>query len=205
MKNKDIFERNSIYDKRLSLDFDKLNKANNFDEIIIISDLGLSGKQLQDTINKYLSIEKGKNLKNGFHNIKDGEKFKQNLLNTNKITILNCVHTDIFVETVQNYFLNELNYKGELQFIGVEISYKDHLFSSKITNKRHKELFVEFVKTYFNEDELKVQGKSYFEYLNDIELEDTKIMLIARYKSMPKYHNVVFTKNTSLLKYRNDK
>lgn len=155
-------------------------------------------------IDYYISLKNGNNPKKGFHKIK-GDIFVKNLLNTKTITILNCIYTDIFKKTVENYFYNKLGYKGRLEFIGVEIAYKHQLYSSKITKKRHKELFVEFVKKYFDEESLKVQGKSYFEYLDQIESDDTKNMLVARYKSMPKYHNVVLTKNTCLLKYRDDK
>lgn len=205
VKNKDIFERSSKYESRLSLDFEKMNKVNYFDEIIILSDLGLSGKQLRSTMDQYISLKQGQNLKKGFHKIKSGEIFKQNLMNSNKITILNCIYTDNFKNSIEDYFVNVLGYTGNINFIGIEIASKDYLFSSKLTNKRHKELFVEFVKTYFSKADLKVQGKNYLEYLDQLDLEDTKNMLIARYKSMPKYHNVVFTKNTALLKYREDK
>ena len=204
VKNKDIFERNSIYDKRLSRDFEILNKENNLDEFIIISDLGLSGTQLTRTVSQYISLRKNHNPKVGLHKIINGENFKQNLLNSKTITILNCIYTDIFKKTVEEYFFDELGFKGILNFQGTEICYKDYLYSTKMINKRDKDLFIEFVKKYFKEDNLKVQGKSYFDYIDQIEEDKTKNMLIARYKSMPKFHNVVFTKNTSLLKYRED-
>lgn len=201
VKNKDIFDRKSKYESRISRDFEKLNKMSQFDNFIILSDIGLSGQQLKSTLEQYISLK----IKKGMHKIKNGEIFRQNLLNSKTITILNCIYTDRFKDTIEDYFFNVHGYTGNLKFIGIEIAYKDYLFSSKIINKRYKDLFVEFVKTYFKEDDLKVQGKSYFEYLDDLESEDTKNMLIARYKSMPKYHNVVFTKNTALLKYREDK
>ncbi|MED4531871.1 reverse transcriptase domain-containing protein [Metabacillus fastidiosus] len=203
VKNKDIFERKSNYENRLSHDFEKLNKENNFNEVNIISDLGVSGKQLKNAINHYIALTKGRNPKEGFHKISNGEIFKQNLLKSNTISIVNCIYTDIFKKTVTDYFVSNLGYSGNLNFEGIEIPYKEYLFSSKIT-KRHKELFIEFVKTYFRNENLKLQGKNYFEYLAQLESENTKNMLIARYKSMPKYHNIVFTKNTALLKYRED-
>ncbi|MFY0782898.1 reverse transcriptase domain-containing protein [Peribacillus simplex] len=204
VKNKDIFERKSNYEQRISSDFDKLNKENDFNEVTIISDLGLSGTQLKNTINYYSSLKKGMNPKEGYHKIIYGEKFKNNLLNSKTLTIVNCIYTDIFKKAITDYFVSNLGYSGNLNFQGVEIATSDHLFSSKITNKRHKELFVEFIKKYYKEDDLKVQGKSYFAYLDQIDLEDTRNLLIARYKSMPKYHNVVFSKNTALFKYRED-
>ncbi|WP_057776274.1 TOTE conflict system archaeo-eukaryotic primase domain-containing protein [Cytobacillus dafuensis] len=204
LRYKETFERDTIYEKRINGDIDKLKKQNKFDELILISDLGLSGSQLKNTLNSYISVTKGKNLKKGFHTIKDGGIFKDNLLNSSQITFLNCIYTDTFRETVIEYFINELGYPGKLNFIGIEISFKEHLFNTKVKNKRHKDLFIEFVKKYYSAENLRVQGKCYFEYLEQIEKADTRNMLIARYKSMPKYHNVVFTKNTSLLKYRDD-
>ncbi|WP_148359071.1 reverse transcriptase domain-containing protein [Peribacillus simplex] len=203
VKNKDIFERSTKYENRLSNDFIQLSKENNFNELIIISDLGLSGTQFTNTLNNYTSNNNPK-IKKDLHNIKNRKNFKGNLLKCKTITIINCIYTDIFKKRITEYFVNEFGYTGNLIFLGTEIIFKEHLFNEKITKKRDKEQFVEFVKKYYKDEEFEFQGKSYFEYLDNLEQEDTKNMLVARYKSMPKYHNVVFTKNTSLLKYRKE-
>ncbi|MFF3099967.1 reverse transcriptase domain-containing protein [Viridibacillus arvi] len=204
VKYKEIFDRNTLYKKRLINDFVKLNTAQNLNEIIIVTDIGVSGKQFTDTFKKYCEVKKGNNLKSEYHKIKNGEIFKGNLLNASKILILTCVYTDKFKSSIQGYF-DKIGYRGALEFLGTEIKYKDYLFSTLIDKKINRDLFTEFINKYFADKELKVNGNSYLDFISQIEDVNTKNMLICRYKSMPKYHHVIFTKNNAIFKYRKDK
>ncbi|ALC84544.1 hypothetical protein AM499_00930 [Bacillus sp. FJAT-22090] len=204
VKNKEIFDRNTPYKKRLINDFEKLNTAQNLNEIIIVSDIGVSGKQFIDTFKKYCEVKKGINLKSVYHKIKDGEIFKGNILNAGKILILTCVYTDKFKSSIQEYF-DEIGYRGSLEFLGTKINYKDYLFNTLIDKKINRELFIEFINKYFADKDLRVSGNSYLDFISQVEDDDTKNMLICRYKSMPKYHHVILTKNNAIFNYRNDK
>lgn len=202
VKHKEIFDRNTPYKKRINNDFEKMNVVQNLNEIIIVSDIGISGTQFTDTLKKYSEVKKGNTLKSVYHKIKDGEIFKTNLINASKIIILTCVYTDMFENSIQEYF-DDIGYKGKLEFWGTEIYYKEFLFNA--LKKINRDLFIEFINKYFADKELKVNGNSYLDYISQIEEENTKNILICRYKSMPKYHHVIFTKNNAIFKYRKDK
>lgn len=199
-KYQDLFDRNTDTEKRLSEDYKKLSNQIDVDQFVILSDLGISGAQFKRTISSYLgindeSISKGLVIENKI-------VFKSNLLNSKHIIILNCVYTRYYENIVRQYFHEELQYEGEIEFFGKKINHEDYLFSNQ--TPRVKELFLEFIKRYYkNEDFNFIWSKGYFKYLEKSEEDHPRNSLIARYKSLPKLHHCVFSKN-SLLKYRKD-
>lgn len=202
VKNKDSFDRGSVREKRMLSDYQKINQDDRtINEFIFMSDVGISGTQFINTIKKYLDSapKKGKLYKVSH------EKFKTKLLGSSKISILYCIYTDLFEDKVRTFFIEELKYTGELEFSGSKLNHKEHLFQAKVGYKRsHLELFKEFVYKYDSDRKLKINGNSYRDYVDTIEQEDPSNMLIARYKSMPKYHHKILTENTAIFRYRKD-
>lgn len=202
-KYKDVFERNTENEKRTSEDYKKLTKIVNIDNLIIFSDLGLSGGQIKKTLKSYLGLS-NKKVPNGI-NIQNKINFKTNFLQSKKITLLNCIFTNKYKNEVTSLLKEDIGYQGEIEFLGKEIEYENYVFANRVDKKNDRDLFVEFVRTYYkNEDFDFIDDRGYFGYLEGLEESHTRNMLIARYKSMPKYHHKVFTNNTALLKYRED-
>jgi Reverse transcriptase (RNA-dependent DNA polymerase) len=200
-KYKDSFDRNSDNDKRLWNDYKKINNNQTIDEIIFISDLGVSGSQFKKALNYYLDEDR-KN-KNIYLNIQAKKLREQLFVNKVSVTILNTMYSDVFEFEIIKFFY-DIGYRGELNFKGSKFNYKDYLFKDVIKQK-HRALFLEFLSEKYDLDSLTVfRGITYKNYLSDIEEDLVKNTLVGRYKSMPKFHHVGLTLGTSIFRYRKD-
>ncbi|PGO98155.1 hypothetical protein CN996_25020 [Bacillus cereus] len=206
VKYKTLFDRKSDNEKRILNDFRKIDRKQPINEIVLISDIGLGGSQFKKALNYYMNDSlKGKKS----HSYLDVNKkaFKELFFNPSvSLTLLNCLYTDKYKREVIAY-LDEKGFKGKVNFEGTAFNYQKYLYKNIVNKKRDRDVFVEFAKENFDTHKLSipVPGKlTYNDYLKKIENDSTQNVLVARYRSMPKYHHVIFTERTSIFQYRKD-
>ncbi|RII35540.1 hypothetical protein D2A34_10210 [Clostridium chromiireducens] len=199
-KFKEEFDRNSINLRRFKDDYNLINTDKKIDQLVIVNDIAISGSQFKKNLTKLLNGEKAQNIQS----VKKDE-LKKLIDKKVKIVLINCIYTDVFEEQVKD-FLKTYNYsQDDIEFMGTKINYNDYLFKKVIENNKDRRLFQEFVRKYYNSFNEKIVGISFMDYFENIENDDTRNILVARYKSMPKFHILVFSYKTNIFKYRIDK
>lgn len=203
------FGRNEVYGKKLENRIKGFRKDDNvYNDIAFVSDIGLSGGQIENIINNY---ECGKNLKNQMYYEYNFEILKRKVTNANKIFFINCIYTPFYKERVCNIFKNKFSVdSSKIEFLGTELKdYKSYQFNSldQVTRKK----FIEFIKECFPKlltKTIPAQSIKYEKYLelcnseNLSEEDAIKTLLIARRESLPKCHQIVF--ENSIFRYRKD-
>ncbi|MDO4535736.1 MAG: RNA-directed DNA polymerase [Clostridium perfringens] len=197
-KNKELFDRGTVNRSRLEKDYNKINNDEPVDNIVILRDISISGGQFKKTIEKLLN---GNN--SGLQKI-NKEKLEKLLNNNVRITILSCLYTNYFEEKIRNFFDKYGYDEHNLIFEGVKIDYKNYLFKNCLENKKERELFKEFINTYYSDFDKDMPGTKFKKYIDNIEDDRTSNMLITRYKSMPKFHLLILSEQRRIFNYRVD-
>ncbi|MTI71426.1 MAG: hypothetical protein FH751_14365 [Firmicutes bacterium] len=203
--------------------------------LVIVGEFGKSGSQLLNSLKRYYLLKEmdGKKLdkhletqreknhyfkiikKEDFHEIEGNKGFyRSNLINKiiqfKKIIFLNTIYSDKYEEKVKKYFKEELNYKGEIIFIGRKFkikgtSLKDVDINVDYVNK-FKELIinVDLLSDIFNLDESEILAyKKYLkQYFERGKKGKDNFSFIVRRLSVPKYHHPIFTLGNEPLFYR---
>ena len=192
------FDRGTKYYNTIRNDWEKINKNKKINELIIVNDIGISGNQFINAFNIYL--KETKNNKREYWNI-IGEKFKRVISNIKKITVLTCIYTEVFEDNVCK-FMKEIGYNSEIEFLGTKLKNESEYYFNKI-DKVERDKFKEFI---LNNEVLANEklpcGMLYKEYINNHEHDDTRNLLICRFKSLPKYHHLVFAND--IFNYRKE-
>ncbi|MGR6341496.1 reverse transcriptase domain-containing protein [Priestia megaterium] len=199
------FDRNSSYLNRLLNDYKAINdKSASSKTLLIPIDIGLGGTQFRNAIMHYY---KPKNTLEGFYNF-EKEVFGQYLKSVDHIIIQTVFYTDQFEEKVHNNLdtiYSELETKKPLISIkGEKLNKADHVFYQKLEYIDRELIIQAFSEERFKNHRLYHKKGKFEELLQEIEVERTSNMLVARYKSMPKVHLIPLTGKNGVFNYRND-
>lgn len=171
------FERGAKFSEIIRKNLEKRGSIESKGELLIFSDIGISGSQFSKKIPKEILEEFERKYKS------DNVKIK--------VTILNCLYTSKYEDTV-NKELKNFEFVEEVEFEGVKIDEK-YYFNN--LNPKIRREFKEFLNTY--EDSNKK------DYIEELEENDVKNLLVARYKSMPKKRIKIF--DDKIFNYRKEK
>ena len=180
-------------------------QPSDYTTIVIFSDVGISGSQLKSSIDRYLLNDQ----KDSEMHTSSKEVFKSNFTNLKKIILLNCIYTDSYEENVRNYLKGkhkEFLGKNDLdvEFKGTKV-YVDSDYSYRELHQNIKSMFIDFLNDYYPHmfEQNLFGSQTYSDYLEKVEDDDKKhrYLLLARYRSMPKFRHVVFDK--VIFEYRN--
>lgn len=201
-KYTDLFGRGKPYLKKLTNNLKNFERGNVKKNLAIISDIGISGAQLKDSFKYYLENGYDTKKDNKFYDF-NKEIFLNNFKQAKKITILNCLYTDVYENEVREFFNNKFKIcENNIIFLGKRIIVNTTKYSYLKVHTKYKLLFFEFVKKYYPESLNKLIFKNtnytYDNYLRDsmaenlTEIIKCRFLLLLRCHSLPKYHHKVF-------------
>ncbi|MBQ4870041.1 RNA-directed DNA polymerase [Priestia megaterium] len=199
------FDRNSSYLNRLLNDYKAINdKSTSSKTLLIPIDIGLGGTQFRSAIMHYYKPTK---TLEGFYNF-EKEVFGQYLKSVDHIIIQTVFYTSQFEEKVHknlDTIYSELETKKPLISIkGEKLNKADHVFYQKLEYIDRELIIQAFSEERFKNHRLYHKKGKFEELLQEIEVERTSNMLVARYKSMPKVHLIPLTGKNGVFNYRND-
>ncbi|PJN67769.1 reverse transcriptase domain-containing protein [Bacillus mycoides] len=208
-KSRDIgFDRNSPYLDRLWNDYKKICEGHTIKTLITVSDIGCGGTQWTRIFNGYLSDNK--NDPEAFEEI-TSEKFIEMLLKIEKFIIKNVIYTDRYKskieEEIKTFYKSHEYEIPEIIFEGELLEVTKHCFANAFDVHKDKADVKKILSKEFYAN-LPVYHKAKCKFnstVENLEVEQTSNLLVARYKSMPKAHLVPLTVDNAIFRYRKDR
>lgn len=207
-KYRSLFDRNTQYAKKLAKSVNEYLKGTEKKNIVFISDVGISGKQVENTFN-YYSRENNSQKSQKFYKYAEGA-FQSNIQNAESIIFLNCMYTDIYEKRVRKYLKEKFNVDN-IFFEGFKIEDMDRYLFNGLHSKT-KKTFIEFIKKYYSgllNKKLPKIEMTYEQYLEicqqDLSIDDdnySKTLMFLRLKSLPKCHQLLL--GGTVFDYRKD-
>ncbi len=206
----EYFGRGKEYDNIFKTSIKNFFSGRGKDTIAFVSDVGVSGQQFIKTLDDYLNKKESYNKDVLFKY--ENDIFKDNLDKAKKIIILNCVYTNVYKKEITKYFSAKFNIlESDIIFEGTEIDvYNEYAY--KGIHQKKRLLFKEFIQTYYPQCLAKKMytgsDVKYEEYIDIVESNHItendfcKTLMLLRYKSLPKYHHIIF--DNTIFDYRKE-